>query len=105
MFSEATDNEKIKAVYGNYNLWSWLRYWWIDTENWITFMLMDKSYYDYDYEKPSKSTMAALTEAKSDDELIFKLRGMGFSVRTKNKLTPEELQAEVMKEQNNSNGR
>ena len=45
-FSEATDNEKIKAIYGNYGFWSWLRYWWLDTENYVTFMLMDKGYYD-----------------------------------------------------------
>ena len=36
LFAEATDNEKIKAIYGNYNLWSWLRYWFLDTENYDT---------------------------------------------------------------------
>lgn len=100
LFAEATDNEKIKAIYGNYNLWSWLRYWLIDTENWVTFMLLDKSYYDYDYEKPSVRTEAALTAATSDDELEAKLRGMGLNVRPKKKtLTAEELQAEVMAEE------
>lgn len=99
LFAEATDNEKIKAIYGNFGLWSWLRYWFLDTENYVTFMLLDKSYYDYDYEKPSERTEAALTAAKSDDELEAKLRGMGLNVRPKKKtLTPEELQAEVMGE-------
>lgn len=99
LFAEATDNEKIKAIYGNFGLWSWLRYWFLDTENYVTFMLLDKSYYDYDYEKPSERTEAALTAAKSDDELETKLRGMGLNVRPKKKiLTPEELQAEVMTE-------
>lgn len=99
LFAEATDNEKIKAVYGNFGLWSWLRYWFLDTENYITFMLLDKSYYDYDYEKPSERTEAALTAATSDAELEAKLRGMGLNVRPKKKpLTPEELQAEVMAE-------
>ena len=65
----------------------------------MTFMLLDKGYYDYDYEKPSERTEAALTAAKSDDELEAKLRGMGLNVRPKKKtLTPEELQAEVMTE-------
>ena len=63
-------------------------------------MLLDKGYYDYDYEKPSERTEAALTAAKSDDELEAKLRGMGLNVRPKKKtLTPEELQAEVMAEE------
>ena len=58
---------------------------------------LDKGYYDYDYEKPSERTEAALTAATSDDELEAKLRGMGLNVRPKKKtLTPEELQAEVM---------
>ena len=62
-------------------------------------MLLDKGYYDYDYEKPSERTEAALTAAKSDDELEAKLRGMGLNVRPKKKtLTPEELQVEVMGE-------
>ena len=101
-FAEAADNELIKATYGNYGFWSWLRYWFLDTENYITFMLLDKGYYDYDYEKPSERTEAALTAAKSDDELEAKLRSMGLNVRLKKKtLTPEELQAEVMAEGKN----
>lgn len=100
LFAEATDNEKIKAIYGNFGLWSWLRYWFLDTENYVTFMLLDKGYYDYDYEKPSVRTEAALTAAKSDEELATKLRGMGLNVRPKKKpLTPWELQAEVMEEE------
>lgn len=88
----------MKAIYGNNGFWSWLRYWFLDTENYVTFMLLDKSYYDYDYEKPSERTEAALTAAKSDDELADKLKGMGFAVKPK-KLNPEELQAEVMREE------
>ncbi len=63
-------------------------------------MLLDKGYYDYDYEKPSERTEAALTAATSDDELEAKLRGIGLNVRPKKKtLTAEELQAEVMAEE------
>lgn len=82
-------------------MWSWLRYWFLDTENYVTFMLFDKSYYDYDYEKPSERTEAALTAAKSDDELASHLKGMGFCVKPKKKtLTAEELQTEMMKYEN-----
>lgn len=99
LFSEATDYERMKAIYGNNGFWSRLRYWYIDTENYTTFMLLDKGYYDYDYEKPSERTEAALTAVKSDDELEAHLKGMGFGVKPKKKtLTPEELQAEVMTE-------
>lgn len=98
LFLEATDNEKIIAIYGNYNLWSWLRYWWLDTENWVTFMLMDKGYYDYDYERPCAKTEAALTAAKSDAELAEKLKSMGFRVKPR-QLSPEEIQAEVLAEE------
>lgn len=100
LFAEAADYDRMKAIYGNNGFWSWLRYWFLDTENYVTFMLLDKGYYDYDYEKPSERTEAALTAAKSDDEIAAQLRGMGLNVRPKKKtLTPEELQAEVMREE------
>lgn len=100
LFAEATDNEKMKAVYGNNGFWSWLRYWFLDTENYVTFMLLDKGYYDYDYEKPSERTEAALTAAKSDAELAEELKRIGLTPKPKKKtLTPEQLQAEVMKEE------
>lgn len=98
-FSEATDNEKIKAIYGNYGFWSWLRYWWLDTENYVTFMLMDKGYYDYDYERPSVKTKAVMTAAKSEAELAEQLSRMGFGKAPSNPLSPAELQAEVMAEE------
>lgn len=61
-------------------------------------MLLDKSYYDYDYEKPSARIEAAITAVKSDAELAERLKGIGFTVRPKT-ATPEELQAEVMAEE------
>ena len=64
-------------------------------------MLLDKGYYDYDYEKPSEKTETALNASKNDSELAAKLRGMGLTVTEKKKaLTPEELQAAVMAEEN-----
>lgn len=62
------------------------------------FMLLDKGYYDYDYERPSGRTEAALTAVKSDEEMEERLRGMGLNVRAKRKkaATAEELQADVI---------
>jgi hypothetical protein len=53
-------------------------------------MLLDKGYYDYDYEKPSEKTEAALTAAKSDAELEARLRSMGFGVVQK-RPAPDEV--------------
>lgn len=62
-------------------------------------MLLDKGYYDYDYEVPDKRVMAAMTAAKDDKELAAKLKSMGLNVKPKKRrLTPEELQAEIMGE-------
>lgn len=51
-FQSSTGNEKIKAVYGNYGFWSWLRYWHLDGADFVLLMLMDKGYYDYQKMKP-----------------------------------------------------
>ena len=104
-FAEATDNEKIKAIYGNYGFWSWLRYWWLDTENYTSFMLMDKGFYDYDYSepKPRKPKRPTDTTLMSDDEVAAILStavipGTDTLVH-KQPLSPSELQAEVMEEE------
>lgn len=57
---------------------------------------MDKGYYDYDYKVPDERIRVATQASKNEDELIDKLSRMGFG---KKKLTPEELQAEVMEEE------
>ena len=97
-FDVSNDNERLKAIYGNYNLWSWLRYWIIDSENKVTMLLMDKSYYDYDYEKPSQKDEDALNAAKSDADITSKLKALGFGTRKKKPLTAEEIQKEVMRD-------
>ena len=104
LFAEATDNEKIKAIYGNYCFWSWLRYWHLDSADYITLLLMDKGYYDYDYEAVKEIPKQKTYEetVKSDEEIRDILGRFGWG---KQKLSPEELQAEVMKERNNSNER
>jgi hypothetical protein len=101
LFAEATDNEKIKAIYGNYNLWSWLRYWYLDTENYVTFMLLDKGYYDYDYEAVKETVRRNETQEQKDKRTQKMMDRFGFGkVKSiKKTLTPEELQAEVMREE------
>lgn len=61
-------------------------------------MLIDKGYYDYDYQKPSEETQAALTAAKSDDEMKDYLSKIGLRPRERKRLTPEEAQRIVMEE-------
>lgn len=100
-FAEATDNEKIKAIYGNYGFWSWLRYWWIDTENYTSFMLMDKGFYDYDYSEPKGGVAKGrnITKATDPEKLKAKLARLGITQQPSAPLTPAELQAEVMREE------
>ncbi len=66
-------------------------------------MLMDKGYYDYDYEAPTEKEIAVRTAAKSDAELEERLKKMGFSIKpksAKNKpMSAEQLQLEVMEEE------
>lgn len=96
-FTESTDNEKVKAVYGNYNLWSWLRYWYLDSENYTTLMLLDKGYYDYDYE-----AVKGKQELTAEDKEIWSSEKLNAILGVKPKkevLTPDELQTIVMKEE------
>ena len=76
----------------------------MDSADYITLLLMDKGYYDYDYEAvkviPKQKTYEETV--KSDEEIRDILGRFGWG---KQKLSPEELQAEVMKEHNNGNGR
>lgn len=96
LFSESTDNEKIKAVYGNYCFWSWLRSWWLDTENYITWMLLDKGYYDYDYTEPKEHFIRRKTyeeSVRSDSEVKDILSRFGWGKPKEEKhMTAEEMQ-------------
>jgi hypothetical protein len=79
MFEFDSDNDRIKQLYGNYNLWAWLRYWYLDTENQIAMMLIDKQYYDYDYQwvKPKKKPEEY--KPKSNEEMGNILKRFGFN--------------------------
>lgn len=53
-----------------------MRYWYIDSANFVTLMLIDKGYYDYDYEAPSEK-VKAMKAVKNDDDLKAMLNSMG----------------------------
>ena len=101
IFSFTSDNEKIKAIYGNYCLWSWLRYWHFDSADYITLMLLDKGYYDYDYEVPRE-------KEKRHENSVERTQAMmnRFGFGKAKSLTPstdttlaEQLQSEVILEE------
>lgn len=81
-------------------MWSWLRYWYLDGENYITLMLLDKSYYDYDYEatKGELPKYAGEKHEPSEERTDYLMRRFGFGKYSVKKLSPEELQAELMRE-------
>ena len=97
-FESSTDNEKIKHIYGNYNFWSWLRYWYIDTANQVTMMLVDKGYYDYDFEHQKEVVRQSLYEetVKSESEVRGLLARFGIGKPREESM--EEIQELAMKE-------
>lgn len=52
-------------------MWSWLRYWYLDSADFIALMLFDKGYYDYDYEpvKAVRKLTKEDMEIWSDDKV------------------------------------
>lgn len=53
-----------------------MRYWYLDGANHVTLLLVDKGYYDYDYERPSEKEKAAHA-VKNDDDLKLFLKNIG----------------------------
>ena len=97
-FESSSDNDKIKNLYGNYNFWSWLRYWYIDTANQVTMMLIDKGYYDYDFERAkSQNTQPLFEQTVKSEEETRKLLAK-FGIGKPKQETMEELQELGMKE-------
>lgn len=94
-------NERIVAAYGAYNLWAWLRYWYIDTRDAVTLQLLDKGYYDYDYE-PSKDKPKAVKHEQSLErtQRMFDRFGFGKAKPLTDEppapMSAEELQAAAM---------
>lgn len=68
-------------MYGEYNFWSWFRYWYLDSCNLVTMIQIDKGYFDYDYEKTEKPAPVINWEdtIKSDEEVhdILSIFGLG----------------------------
>ena len=83
-------------MYGNYNFWSWLRYWYLDSCNMVAMILIDKGYYDYDFEKaPEKK---APHKQRTPEELMEILVGFGFGhLKEKKPETTEEIQDYLIK--------
>jgi hypothetical protein len=98
-FESSSDNEKIKHIYGNYGFWSWLRYWYIDTANQVTMMLVDKGYYDYDFERKKEKVRQALYEdtVKSEKDVRGLLARFGIGQK-RSEESLEELQEMAMKQ-------
>lgn len=78
-FSFSSHNDKIKHIYGNYNFWAWFRYWYIDTIYQQSLMIIDKAYYDYEYDNSQKLKSNNL----SDTELKNRLASLGIGTNTK----------------------
>ena len=85
-----TDNGRIKAIYGNYTFEAWRRY--LDSADFVTLMLMDKGYYDYDFLEPKNVRQHA------DAGSILTYAGFGKVKRVGDSMTTAELQKEVMAE-------
>ena len=84
-----------------------MRYWYLDTANQVTMMLVDKGYYDYDFERV-KAVKQILYEdtVKNEEETRNLLARFGIGKKTEEK-SIEELQEYVMSENSNTqeNGR
>lgn len=65
-------------------------------------MMVDKGYYDYDYEAPSEKWRAYKSAAKSDEELTAVLLKMGLKPSKKKAevKSAEQIQQEVMTSEN-----
>lgn len=99
-FLASVHNERIKAIYGNYCFWSWLRYWFIDSKDYLEMIMLDKGYYDYDFEDRHDYLLDRLKKLKpkSDEELQQKFTALGLgNVMACSKPTAEELQQQAMR--------
>lgn len=84
-FSLSTHNDKIKYIYGNYNFWSWFRYWYIDTIYQQTLMIIDKGFYDYEYDNAKKAEPTLKSNKLNDEELRERLARIGIGTNTNEK--------------------
>ena len=86
-FDVSAQNDKIKHIYGNYNFWSWFRYWYVDNVYKQTLMIIDKSYYDYDYDPKQDNSVGILKSNNfSEEELQDRLAKLGIGTNNSNTL-------------------
>ena len=79
-----------------------MRYWYIESANFVLLQLIDKGYYDYDYEKVVKTPRIDWKDkVKNDEELHDMLAGFGFGGKKKPKKpeTVEEIQEYIIKQE------
>lgn len=80
-------------MYGDYGLWAWLRYWWLDTENYVTLMLADKGYHDYDYtEPPVKRKLTPAQRQIWSDSKLASLLGRAINPATGRRIADEQAE-------------
>lgn len=78
-------------MYGNYGFWSWLRYWHIDSADFITAILIDKGYYDYDYERIERPKVHIKHEQSVErTQRMFDKFGFGKAVEVLGTNKPQE---------------
>lgn len=76
-----------------------MRYWYIDSANFVTLMLIDKGYYDYDFEEPKRKKHSAPTKAKSDAETAKMLSRFGVgTAAAKNESAATDLRSMDMEQ-------
>lgn len=71
----------------------------MDSANYVTMLLLDKGYFDYDYEKQEKKGETVGRE-KTDEEIRNALAafGIGQGPEEKKPETPEEVQEYILKQ-------
>ena len=104
MIQSATHNQKINLVYGNYGFWSWLRYWHIDSVEWITLTLIDKEYYDCDYTYIEPKDEQVI-KPKTDEEQQKMFNKFGFGKVRSVDNDVEKLQESLIQAMNIDDGR
>ena len=69
-----------------------MKYWYLDSANFVTLMLIDKGYYDYDYEEPKKRKLEVRRPSMSNNKLSDMLHRYGVGVKPPKEMNMEELQ-------------
>ena len=72
----------------------------MDSVNFVTMLLLDKGYFDYDYEKTEKPAELVNWEdtIKSEEEVDGILAAFGMTANRKKPQTEEEIQGYILKQ-------